>query len=114
MIVVGLLLLVISGAIVANAVLTNRGADHAVADGFTIFGYVLQGSTGRLFLYGALTGAAVAVGAYLTVVGARRAVRQRLEVRRELRRAQQEKEAAEQQRDELADKLDRERGADTE
>lgn len=105
MIIVGVLLLVIAGAVAANAIFTNRGSEHQVADGFSIFGYLIEGSTGRVFLYGAITGAAVLAGLYLTVVGSRRAVRSRIATRRELRHVQRDKQQLEQERDELAAKL---------
>ncbi|MGH3716497.1 MAG: hypothetical protein ACRDT4_24000 [Micromonosporaceae bacterium] len=106
MIIVGVLVLVIAGAVAVNAIYTNRGSEHQIADGFSIFGYLIEGSTGRVFLYGAITGAAVLAGLYLTLVGSRRAVRSRIATRRELRHVQRDKHQLEQERDQLVEKLE--------
>jgi H+/gluconate symporter-like permease len=114
MVVLGVLLLVAAGAVALSGVLANLGSAHALTDSFSIFGYEIEGSTGRLFLYGVIVGAVGAIGLGLLVAGLSRGMRHRVATRRELRRVQREREALKQENDQLAHRLDDERSrADT-
>jgi hypothetical protein len=106
MIVLGVLLLVAAGAVALGGIFANSGSSHTLAQSFTIFGYELEGSTGRLFLYGIVVGAVAALGLGMLIAGLSRTVRHRAAARRELRAARQEKEALQRQHDQLASELD--------
>jgi hypothetical protein len=56
-------------------VLGNRGTGHALVHPFSVFGYHVTGSEGRLFLYGIVIGAAVMAGLTLLLAAARRTSR---------------------------------------
>jgi hypothetical protein len=106
MIVLGLLLLIAAGAVALGGIFANSGSGHALAQSFTVFGYELEGSSGRIFVYGIVVGVIAALGFGLLVAGLNRGVRHRVATRRELRRARQEKEVLQRQHDELASRLD--------
>ena len=55
-----------------GGVLANSGSGHALTHGFAVFGYHVTGSTGTLFLYGIVVGAAGVLGLSLLLAGARR------------------------------------------
>lgn len=114
MVVLGVLLLVAAGAVALSGILANSGSAHALTDSFTVFGYEIEGSTGQLFLYGIIVGAVGAIGLGLVLSGLTRGMKTRAATRRELRRAQREREALKQEKDQLEHRLDDERGrADT-
>jgi hypothetical protein len=56
MIVLGLVVLVAAVVVGVAGVLGNRGVGHALVHPFSVFGYHVTGSEGRLFLYGIVVG----------------------------------------------------------
>ncbi|MFM1726974.1 hypothetical protein ABI214_09240 [Prescottella soli] len=102
MILVGLILLVAAIVVGVAGVLTNAGAEHALTDDFTVFGYHVTGSTGALFLYGIVVGAVGVLGLSLLLVAARRTSRRGRAARTELKQSRRNEAALTQQRDDLA------------
>ena len=100
-VVVGLVLLVAAVVVGLAGVLGNAGSAHALHDGFSAFGYHVTGSTGTLFLYGMVVGAAALLGLSLLLTGARHTSRRGQESRRELARSRRETAAVSQDRDDL-------------
>jgi hypothetical protein len=74
-VVLGLIILVAAVVVGVAGVFDNVGSGHAVTHGFSLFGYHLTGSTGALFLYGIVVGAAGMLGLALLLAGARRTSR---------------------------------------
>ena len=113
MIVLGVLLLVAAGAVAVNGIVANTGSQHVLAHQFSVFGYGIQGSAGRVFFYGIVVGAVGLLGLALFLKGMNRGVRNRAATRRELKRTRQEREALRQQKEQLATELDSERARGT-
>ena len=88
-IVLGLVILVAAVIAGVAGVLANGGHAHAVTH-FAVFGYHVTGSTGTLFLYGIVVGAAGLLGLSLLLAGARRTSRHARDARRGLRQSQRE------------------------
>ncbi|WP_368680522.1 hypothetical protein R1X32_09950 (plasmid) [Rhodococcus opacus] len=84
MIILGLIALIATVAVGVAGVVVNSGAAHALAGDFTVFGYQVTGSTGMLFAYGIVVGAAGAFGLSLLLAGSRRTARRGRQARREL------------------------------
>ena len=57
-VVLGLIILVAAVVVGVAGVFNNVGSGHALTHGFSVFGYHVTGSTGTLFLYGIVVGAA--------------------------------------------------------
>ena len=74
-IILGLIILVAAVIAGVAGVLSNSGTGHALTHGFSVFGYHVTGSTGTLFLYGIVAGAAGVIGLSLLLAGARRTSR---------------------------------------
>ncbi|HZU55764.1 MAG TPA: hypothetical protein VFA06_07845 [Actinocrinis sp.] len=72
MLVVGLLLLAAAVAVGAAGVAANTGTEHQLSNGFTLFGYHLHGSAGRLYLAGLVIGAVAMLGFMMVAEGLRR------------------------------------------
>ena len=96
MLVVGLLLLGAAVTIGAAGVAANAGTGHQLPDGFTLFGYHLHGSSGRLYLAGLVIGAVAMLGFMMVADGLRRDAALRRELGRFRRdaRARRRAEAA--------------------
>lgn len=109
MIVLGVLLLVVAGAVAVNGIVANTGSQHVLAHQFSVFGYGIQGSAGRVFFYGIVVGVVGILGLALLLKGMSRGVRNRAATRRELKRTRQEREALRTQKEQLATELDSER-----
>jgi hypothetical protein len=105
-VVLGLIILVAAVVVGVAGVLTNSGAGHALTHGFTVFGYHVTGSTGTLFLYGIVVGAAGLLGLTLLLAGARRTSRRGREARRGLSQSRRETAAASKDRDDLIGQRD--------
>jgi hypothetical protein len=86
-VVLGLIILVAAVVVGVAGVFNNVGSGHALAHGFSVFGYHVTGSTGALFLYGIVVGAAAMLGLGLLLAGARRTSRRGRAARRELRQS---------------------------
>lgn len=97
MLVVGLLLLAAAVTVGAAGVAANTGSEHQLPGGFTIFGYHLHGSAGRLYLAGLVIGAVVMLGFMMVADGLRRNAALRRELgrfRRDARARRRAEEAA--------------------
>jgi len=79
-------------------VFNNVGSGHALTHSFSVFGYHMTGSTGALFLYGIVVGAAAMLGLGLLLTGARRTSRRGRAARRELKQSGPQTAAVSQDR----------------
>ncbi len=84
-VVLGVIILVAAVIVGVAGVFNNVGSGHALTHGFSVFGYHVTGSTGALFLYGIVVGAAAMLGLGLLLAGARRTSRRGRAARRELK-----------------------------
>ncbi|WP_037606771.1 hypothetical protein [Streptacidiphilus rugosus] len=105
-IILGLIILVAAAALAVAGIFGNTGSAHAVNGAFSVFGHPMNGSTGTLFLFGIIVGAAAMLGLGLLLAGAHRTSRRGLEARRDLRHSRHERAAADRDRDALADQRD--------
>jgi hypothetical protein len=103
MIIVGLVILIAALVVGVAGVLSNSGDAHALTDGFATFGYHVTGSTGTLFLCGAVVGAVGVLGLGLLLAGARRTARRGRTARRDLEDSRRATAAVTHDRDELAE-----------
>ncbi|MEV7884014.1 hypothetical protein ACWD3I_10900 [Streptomyces sp. NPDC002817] len=106
MIILGLVILVAAVVIGVAGVLSNSGSAHEFTGGFSVFGVDVTGSTGTLFLYGIVVGAAALFGLSLLMTGTRRTARRGRTARRELEQNRRETAAAEQDRGVLINERD--------
>ena len=86
-VVLGLVILVAAVVVGVAGVFNNVGSGHTLTHGFSLFGYHVTGSTGALFLYGIVVGAAAMLGLGLLLAGARRTSRRGHAARRELKQS---------------------------
>jgi hypothetical protein len=105
-VVIGLIILVAAVVVGVAGVLTNSGGGHALTHGFSVFGYHVTGSTGTLFLYGLVVGAAGLLGLSLLLAGARRTSRRGRQARRGLKQSRRETVAVSKDRDDMAGQRD--------
>jgi hypothetical protein len=105
-IVLGLVILVAAVIAGVAGVLGNSGGTHALTHGFAALGYHVTGSTGTLFLYGIVIGAAGMLGLSLLLAAARHTSRRGSAARRGLRQSRQETAAVSQDRDDLIGQRD--------
>jgi hypothetical protein len=105
-VILGLIILVAAVIAGVAGVLTNGGSGHALTHGFSVFGYHVTGSTGTLFLYGIVVGAAGMFGLSLLLAGARRTARRGRAARRGLQQSRRETAAVSKDRDDLIDQRD--------
>ncbi len=111
MIVLGLLLLVVAVVLAVIGVLSNLGSSHLLGSNFEVLGYHITGSSGRLFLYGIILGAAGMLGLNLLLAGLGRGLKRRVSTRRQLKADRKENERLAHERDELSQQLEQERTA---
>jgi hypothetical protein len=104
-VIVGLVILIAAVIVAVAGVLGNSGNGHALPHDFTVLGYHVTGSTGTLFLYGIVVGAAGLLGLSLLLAGARRTSRRGRDARRGLR--QSRRETAQSRRETAAVSQDR-------
>src|SRR5512142_2604989 len=97
-VVLGLIILVAAVVVGVAGVFNNVGTGHALTHGFSVFGYHITGSTGALFLYGIVVGAAAMLGLGLLLAGARRTSRRGRAARRELKQSRPQTAAVSQDR----------------
>src|SRR5512144_268438 len=107
----GLLVLAAAGVTALVGTLANSGGDHALNRSFELFGYSMQGSSGRLFAYGVIVGAVGMLGLNMLLAGLGRGFRSRLSRRRELKETRGEAETLQEERDRLARELEEARAA---
>jgi len=105
-IIVGLVILIAAVIAAVAGVLANSGNGHALPHDFAVLGYHVTGSTGTLFLYGIVVGAAALLGLSLLLAGARRTSRRGRDARRGLRQSRRETAAVSQDRDDLIGQRD--------
>ncbi len=101
MVVLGLLLLLLSGALAAGVVLSNTDPVSASAFGVTISNV----SVGGLFLAGAATGLVLMLGIVLILVGAARKRSRRVATKRHVRNVRSEKDQLAEENAELRAQL---------
>jgi hypothetical protein len=106
MIILGLIILVAAVVIGVVGVVSNSGSAHEFTGGFSVFGVDVTGSTGTLFLYGLVVGAAALLGLSLLLTGTRRTARRGRTARHGLNQSRRETAAAEQERDVLINERD--------
>jgi hypothetical protein len=102
-IILGLVILVAAVIAGAAGVLGNSGSGHALSHGFSVLGYHVTGSTGTLFLYGIVAGAAGLLGLSLLLAGARRTSRRGRAARRWLKQSRRDTNAPTRARDDQID-----------
>jgi hypothetical protein len=102
-IILGLIILVAAVVVGVAGVLDNHGTGHVLTHRFTVFGYHVNGSTGRLFLYGIVVGAVAVLGLSLVLSAARRTSRRGSVARQGLRQSRDETAAVTEDRDDLID-----------
>lgn len=83
LLILGLIILIGAGVVGAVAVLDNRGASHQLPGGFHAFGHDFHGSSGQLFFWGAVVGAAAMFGLFVLLAGLRHEFRLRAQARRD-------------------------------
>ena len=93
-VILGLVILVAAVVGGLAGVLTNGGSAHARTHNFTVLGYHVTGSAGKLFLYGIVIGAVGLFGLSLLLGGARRTSRRGSAARRGLRQSRKETAAS--------------------
>ncbi|RPF37364.1 hypothetical protein [Streptomyces sp. TLI_185] len=98
MIILGLVILVAAVVIGVAGVLSNSGSAHEFTGGFSVFGVDVTGSTGTLFLWGIVVGAAGLLGLSLILTSTRRTARRARTARRGLKPSRRESAAAERER----------------
>lgn len=74
-VVVGVIILIAAVVIGVAGIFNNLGSGHALTHGFSVLGYHVTGSTGVLFLYGIIVGAAALLRLGLLLAAARRTSR---------------------------------------
>ena len=102
-IVLGLVVVVAAVVVGVAGVLGNRGIGHALVHPFSVLGYHVTGSEGRLFLYGMVVGAVGVAGLSLLLAAARRTSRRGSDARRSLRQSREETAVVSRDRDDLLD-----------
>jgi hypothetical protein len=100
-IILGLIILVAAIVVGVAGVLTNHGSAHVLTHSFAVFGYHVNGSTGRLFLYGIVVGAVGVLGLSMLLTGARRTSRRGRVARQGLKQSRGETAAVREDRDDL-------------
>lgn len=110
MAVLGLLILLIAVLVGVVVSLANSGSDHLVTN-FSFFGYQLEASTGRIFIYGAAVGALAMLGLNMLLAGLGRGLKNKVRSHREHKSEQERMETLEKERAQLAEELENERNA---
>ena len=102
-IILGLVVLIAAVVVAVAGVLGNHGIGHALVHPFSVFGYHVTGSNGRLFLYGIVVGAVGMAALSLLLAATRRTSRRGSAARHSLRESRQETAAVRRDRDDLLD-----------
>ncbi|AJT62588.2 hypothetical protein T261_0899 [Streptomyces lydicus] len=99
-VILGIIILIAAVVVGVAGVLTNSGSGHELTGGFSVFGHGMTGSTGTLFLYGIVVGAAALFGLSLLLAGARRGSSRRVSAsHRGVKQSRRETASAERDRD---------------
>ncbi|MCT9111157.1 hypothetical protein N4G69_37140 [Streptomyces mirabilis] len=103
-VILGLVIFIAAVVVGVAGVLTNSASGHELTGGFSVFGHEMIGSTGTLFLYGIVVGAAALFGLILLLTGVRRRSSRRGGVsRRGLKQSRGDTASAGRGRDDLVD-----------
>ncbi|RPE47030.1 hypothetical protein EDD90_10447 [Streptomyces sp. Ag109_O5-1] len=103
-VILGLIIFIAAVVVGVAGVLTNSASGHELTGGFSVFGHEMIGSTGTLFLYGIVVGAAALFGLILLLTGVRRRSSRRGSVsRRGLKQSRGDTASAGRGRDDLVD-----------
>ena len=105
-IIIGLVILIVAVIVAVIGVLSNSGSGHVLPHDFAVLGYHVTGSTGTLFLYGIVVGAAGLLGLSLLLTGARRTSRRGRDARHGLTQSRRETAAVRQDRDDMIGQRD--------
>lgn len=111
LVILGLIIFLVAVTVGLAGVLGNAGVEHALTDGFAIFGIEVTGSTGTLFLIGIIVGVAAVLGLGMLLAGARRTALRGRAARQELKQSRRETAAVSQERDDLVDQRYTDRAA---
>ena len=98
-VIVGVVVLLAAMIVGLTGVLANAGAAHSLTENFAVFGYHVTGSTGTLFLFGIVVGAAAMLGLSVLLAGARRTAGRGRDARHELERSHRETAFLNRERD---------------
>jgi hypothetical protein len=101
----GLILLVLSGALAAVVAINNTDAASVSAYGYSLSNL----NTGQLFLFGALTGLVFGLGRALMIAGAGRRRTRRRTLKSEVKAVRTERESLADENARLQEELERER-----
>ncbi|MFF9785184.1 hypothetical protein [Streptomyces nigrescens] len=93
-VILGVILLIAAVVVGVAAVVTNIGSAHELTAAFKVFGYHMTGSTGMLFLLGAIIGAVAVLGLSLLLGGMRRTTRKKHAMRQALKGERRDAAAA--------------------
>lgn len=88
----GLVLLIAAVVIGTAGVLSNAGPAHTLSDDFSVLGYHITGTSGTLFLWAIVLGAAGMLGLILLLAGAQRSSRRLRDAEAHLRLARRDRE----------------------
>ena len=102
---IGLVILAIAGLVALAAGLANSGSDHMVTN-FAILGMDVDGSSGKIFIYGAILGAVAMLGLNMLLAGLGRGFKNKVHNRRVHKHEQQQMNEIEADRDRLAAQLE--------
>ena len=103
----GLILLVLSGALTAAVVLNNTDATSVSAYGYSLTNL----NTGTLFAFGAITGLVFGLALAMMIMGAGRARARRRTLKSQVKAVRSERESLAEENARLQDELERERGS---
>ena len=109
MMALGLILLLLSGALTAVIALNNTDATSVSAYGYSMTNL----TTGQLFLFGALTGLVAGLGLAMMIGGASRRRVRRRGLKSEVKAVRSERESLAEENARLQEQLDRERTSRT-
>jgi hypothetical protein len=99
MVVLGIVLLLLAGIGVLAGALANSGSDHTIVDGFNILGMSVNGSSGKVFLYGAILGAVAMLGLNVLLAGLGRGLKNKVRHRKEVRNTRKREKALDKERE---------------
>jgi hypothetical protein len=99
-VIAGLVIVAVTAIAGVAGVLANSGHAHAVAH-FAVLGHHVTGSTGTVFLYGAVVGALAMLGLSLVAADIGRSSRRGIAARASLAQSRRETAAVSQHRDDL-------------
>jgi hypothetical protein len=100
----GLVILAIASIIALAAGLGNSGSDHTVIN-FTVLGMDVEGSSGRIFVYGVALGAVGMLGLNMLLAGIGRGFKSKIRNHRELKEEHHHSAELQQERDRLENEL---------